>query len=161
MKTLTNIILIAGCLVLFTTCKKYTEGGYINKGDNYIEGTWTLTLYEVNGIDSTELINYNNDTYYYKWTGLHKNKPKDRDLYGTVGGLSGGCVISQDNKTLNLYYAGKYNHAAKAMENNKWYRLYYEPEGGSNHVWKIIKFTEKELVISLTGINNYKIKLNK
>jgi len=42
-------------------------------------GVWTLTLYEVNGIDSTELINYNGDEKYKevsfgKETGNNNNQ---------------------------------------------------------------------------------------
>ena len=46
-------------ITCFTTCKKYPEGGYTKQGPKRILGNWKLSLYEVNGIDSTDLINYN------------------------------------------------------------------------------------------------------
>ena len=52
-----SLILICGLLVV--ACKKYPEGGYIYKRDTDIQRQWYLTLYEVDGIDSTDLINYN------------------------------------------------------------------------------------------------------
>jgi hypothetical protein len=46
--------------MLFTTCKKYPEGGFLRQGPKTLiadnRGDWRLKLYEVNGIDSTNLI---------------------------------------------------------------------------------------------------------
>ncbi len=58
------LLLLLGVLV--TSCKKYPEGGFTKRGPKNIIGTWKLTLYAVNGIDSTELIIYNNDESYRK-----------------------------------------------------------------------------------------------
>ncbi len=58
--------LITIIIVLFTlsTCKKYPDGGFVNQTRLHLFGghkvgdskTWKLKLYEVNGIDSTYLI---------------------------------------------------------------------------------------------------------
>lgn len=53
MNSLKHITAIAGIVLLFTTCKKYPEGGFQNQAKKHILGNWTLTLYEVDGIDST------------------------------------------------------------------------------------------------------------
>lgn len=57
----TGYILI---LIILSTCKKYEDGGIIRLNRKHLFGerknnaskTWKLKLYEVNGIDSTQLI---------------------------------------------------------------------------------------------------------
>ena len=66
MKTKLSLYLILPILSLFTACKKYPEGGTEKDGPKNIIGSWLLTLYEVDGIDSTNLINYNGNENYKK-----------------------------------------------------------------------------------------------
>jgi hypothetical protein len=56
--------MLTSSMLLFTSCKKYPEGGFVNQTRKHLFGgnhvgdskTWKLKLYEVNGIDSTYLI---------------------------------------------------------------------------------------------------------
>ncbi len=58
MKKLLSILLFS--MLLFTTCKKYPEGGLLRQGPKVFttikNEMWKLTLYEVNCIDGTFLI---------------------------------------------------------------------------------------------------------
>ena len=65
LKTISSYVIILFCtLVVFTTCKKYDEGGLENLTRKHLFGgkkkgctkTWKLKRFEVNGIDSTYLI---------------------------------------------------------------------------------------------------------
>ena len=66
MKQLFTYLLISISILLLFNCKKYPEGGCERRGPKNIIGDWKLTLFEVNGIDSTDLINYNGDDRYKK-----------------------------------------------------------------------------------------------
>lgn len=58
---------LSGLIMLFTGCKKYPEGGlYSNKRAVFSQNMrgaefWDIELYEVDGVDSTDLIVSNND----------------------------------------------------------------------------------------------------
>ena len=64
-------MILLSMMCLFN-CKKYPEGGCERRGPKNIVGNWKLFLYEVNGIDSTDLINYNNSEIYKEITILKK-----------------------------------------------------------------------------------------
>lgn len=149
------------CLLLFTlllfTCKKYPEGGCERRGPKNILGTWTLSLYEVNGIDSTDLINYNGDGIYKKITFLKNVSTFSVDYKGYVGTsakfIEGNSEILF-NSSFNMVY---YN------SNTRKYRNILVPEASSQTdcAWEIIKLNKKEFVIKAQKQNAYIIKFNK
>jgi len=142
---------------LLFSCKKYPEGGCERRGPKNIIGTWTLALYEVNGIDSTELINYNGDDIYKKITFLKNVSTISVDYKGYDGAsakfIKGNSEILF-NSSFNMTY---YN------SNTRKYRNILVPEASSKTdcAWEIIKLNKKEFVIKAQKQNAYTIKFNK
>lgn len=155
------LIIALGCLVLLTTCKKYPEGGYVSRGDNLIAGMWTLKLYEVNGIDSTDLINYNNDDKYKECT--FNRYTKNLWFQGKMGGVIITTYMSDSHKTLEAqasdYYGGYYS--SKICKSSYCFRPYLQPEKVEYFRWQIQKLTKKELILTASYTNSYKIILTK
>lgn len=149
-------ILFVSTLFLFN-CKKYPEGGCERRGPKNIIGTWTLALYEVNGIDSTDLINYNGDDIYKKITFL-KNVSTISVDYRGYDGTSAKFIEGNSkilfNSSFNMVY---YN------SNTRKYRNILVPEASSETdcAWEIIKLNKKEFVIRAQKQNAYTIKFNK
>lgn len=142
---------------LLFSCKKYPEGGCERRGPKNIIGNWKLTLYEVNGIDSTNLINYNGDDIYKKIAFLKNVSTISVDYKGYDGAsakfIEGNSEILF-NSSFNMTY---YN------SNTRKYRNILVPEASSKTdcAWEIIKLNKKELVLSTTQTNSYIIKLSK
>lgn len=155
-KIITNSLYTLCCLALFTACKKYPEGGYIYKRDTYIKGIWELTLYEVNGIDSTELINYNNDAVYKKvlFVKPHSN---DKDISVTIGGIGYLAYFVNSNKDLNFY---SQEGTAVVCQTGYCYKMYFVPEGNSV-AWHIAKLTNTDMTLTSSLTNSYKLKFHK
>jgi hypothetical protein len=149
-----SLIIICGLLVV--ACKKYPEGGYIYKRDAYIKGIWELTLYEVNGIDSTELINYNNDDVYKKvlFVKPHSN---DKDISVTIGGIGYLAYFVNSNKDLNFY---SQEGTAVVCQTGYCYKMYFVPEGNSV-AWHIDKLTNTDMALTSSLTNSYKLKFHK
>jgi hypothetical protein len=151
-------------LILFN-CKKYPEGGYQRRGPKLILGNWKLTLYEVNGIDSTELINYNGDDNYKQIVFINEQTKYNPHLYVNVDNANQKKIgFTNSNKYLNI----SYDHSSKIgatcaldyYNKNKCYRLFFCPEGESTE-WKIMKLTKKEFHLTYQLKNNYNLKFTK
>ncbi|MCD6019783.1 MAG: hypothetical protein K0S53_2904 [Bacteroidetes bacterium] len=157
----TYIILLTSTVVLFN-CKKYPEGGCERRGKkNLLNRPWKLTLYEVNGIDSTELINYNgSDTY--KKISFFKNVStisvqnwSHRDLGVSFVNENRSLEFRMDTSTIGIYCINEDNV-------NYCNRSYYFPEKNNlrTYEWEIRKLDAKELIIVSSLKNSYKIKLS-
>ncbi len=147
-------------------CKKYPEGGCERRGPKNIIGDWKLSLYEVNGIDSTNLINYNNSEIYKKIsilkngsnfsisTGGYNSYPlnftdNNSELYFTNGSINTGivCVNSVSNSSIQNCY-----------------RTCFIPESNIDSkktFWKISKLNKNEIIILYSEKNAYKLRLTK
>jgi hypothetical protein len=158
------LIFIAGfgILVLFATCKKYPEGGYTKRAPKFIPGTWQLTLYEVNGVDSTDLINYMNDEN-YKNVSISKN---GSTLSFGYEGYKGNSAKLIDNNQKILFYVGNTNSGKSCLLYNSinyCYRAFLSPElsNDPSTEWKILKLTKTEMALSCSLINRYVLKFSK
>ncbi len=156
MKKLTYITLALICTAIFTTCKKYPEGGTIKKGPKNIIGEWRLILYEVDGIDSTSLINYNN-TDDYKHVDV-TTACSDCEIHMRItGGITYEFYFSDDNISIkgkaDAYYGAKTCFTFCLKE-------YFVPEGDSSE-WQILKLDSKEMHLQMQGLHNYNLKFNK
>ncbi len=149
-----SLILICGLLVV--ACKKYPEGGYIYKRDTDIKGIWELTLYEVNGIDSTDLINYNNDAIYKKVLFV-KPHSDDKDISVTIGGIGYLAYYVNSNKDLNFY---SQEGTALVCQMGYCYKMYFVPEGNSV-AWHITKLTNADMILTSSLTNSYKLVFHK
>jgi len=152
---------------LLTTCKKYPDGGYERRGPKMLlkhNGAWTLTLYEVNGIDSTELINYNGDNKYKEVSFAKENTHYSPNLYAENFD-SFSYIINFSNNNTKLSFnttVSDYDNLAKyCYVGNSFatgcYRLFFNPEGHTTE-WEIIKLTKKELILTCSQVNQYKLK---
>lgn len=153
--------LFAGFL-LFAACKKYPEGGFVNRGPKNMLGEWTLQLYEVNGVDSTEFINYNGDDDYKKIV-FKSDAPRDKNpRYMTVD-QTNQRTVSVINSNLELEVRNENQFQGKEcapyyFRAEKCYRVIFCPEG-SDSKWTIQKLTSRELTLAFSGKNEYKIML--
>jgi hypothetical protein len=160
---------------LQTTCKKYEEGGVIRVSRKHLFGerkdnaskTWKLKLYEVNGIDSTQLImgvNQINNFYEKFITFKLDNKEgftfkANTALYdygGTLDQVYKEVILSYGHFPLNNLDSSQCNYYNSTLVCSRSILL---PEGFyTNKVWKIEKLTKKEFVIKNDGLENkYKI----
>lgn len=151
--------------ILLFSCKKYPEGGCERRGPKNIIGNWKLTLYEVNGIDSTDLINYNGSDLYKK-IDLLKNASTISVNHAGFNGYTAKFI----DKNQKIQFSGRsvaspINCVPSATNGSVYncYRSFFIPEANPNSscVWEIEKLTKKEIVLSTTQTNSYIIKLSK
>jgi hypothetical protein len=145
-------------IFLFFNCKKYPEGGCERRGPKNILGDWKLSLYEVNGIDSTDLINYNGDEN-YKTIKIYKNASVTQiDQKSSITSVGS---FSDKNKIITIKRQTELNGRVCYLDNNinYCYRLFFTPENSYKMDWKIIKLTKDEVSLSSSSKNTYKIKL--
>ena len=166
MKQLFTYILIFIATLLLFNCKKYPEGGCERRGPKNIIGDWKLTLYEVNGIDSTDLINYNGDDRYKK-INISKN---GSNFSINTSGYTGYSLnftnenqkLSFSNENINSGVVCKTNVNNTSTQNC--YRTFFIPESNVNSInteWTILKLKKDEIILSFNKTNSYKIKLSK
>ncbi len=166
-----SIILMLVCFFL-STCKKYPEGGFVNQTRKHLFGgnhvgdskTWKLKLYEVNGIDSTGLIQNGSTLDFYDITfKLVDKKYKDFEA-NTLFQQYRGSTGSKFNITFYDIEPTKQDSMRCKQLNNSMvcYRNIYIPEIRiKNREWIIEKITANELIISKSISNSYRIILNK
>ncbi len=147
-----SLILICGLLVV--ACKKYPEGGYIYKRDTDIQRQWYLTLYEVDGIDSTDLINYNNDVSYKNIRFLKRNSNDPDISVFTSGSYYSPSRFTNSNKNLNFY---KSNPSSVICNSGFCFKAYCAPEGLSVQ-WEIIQLTSTDMILTCRLNHSYKLK---
>jgi hypothetical protein len=164
------------CILLFIgDCKKYEEGGITKLSRKHLFGErkdgaskiWKLKLYEVNGIDSTQLIpgasqisNFyeefitftldNREGFTFKAnTALY-------DYGGTIDQVYKNVAISYGHFPLNNLDSSQCNYRGSSLICSRSILL---PEGFySNKLWKIDKLTKKEFIITNNELkNSYKI----
>lgn len=144
--------------MLLFTCKKYPEGGCERRGPKNIIGTWKLTLYEVNGIDSTNLINYNNRDEYKKIIFL--NNVSTFSI--RCSGFAYSGHFENKNANIKIYNSGLPIEClySSTLSTTLCYRNIFAPEE-VDCIWQIVELTKKNLVIKLEQQNTYVIKLAK
>lgn len=165
MKPLKTYLLILTSTLCLFNCKKYPEGGCERRGPKNIIGNWNLTLYEVNGIDSTDLINYNGNDNYKKISFNKRQGTYNKDLDCRINGKN-GMSISFDAKKENITFeAGdlKKSIVCEAIISNDCYRMIFVPEAADNYrmEWNVIKLTKKEIKLKASNKNTYQITLSK
>jgi hypothetical protein len=156
---ITYLFITLFTLALFN-CKKYPEGGYQKRGPKLILGNWKLSLYEVDGIDSTELINYNG-TEDYKLVKIYKSVSVfEIEQKGSIE-YSAGFTDNNKSITLNGKNDSVGSECTLYAGINYCFRRFFRPEGLGATEWRIIKLTKTEFVIEHSGAKNYKIKLSR
>lgn len=160
----TYILIIISTLCLFN-CKKYPEGGCERRGPKNIIGDWKLSLYEVNGIDSTDLINYNGNDSYKKISFNKRQGTYNSDLDCRINSKNAINIFFDSKHEYLTFDAGNLNSATlcELVISNDCYRLIFTPEANTSTKmdWKIIKLTKNEIKLTCNYINNYSITLIK
>ena len=165
--------------LLFNTCKKYPEGGLVyyriknlfGKNEDHARKSWNLKLYEVNGIDSTNLIqgyNLNNDQGSFVTFYISNARAQ---LYGSYTDVYGHVIaVDKNARSIGFGYAdvvinhpsGTINDTSQCFLINNvltCQRNIFNPEKNAFAEWNIRALTETELIISKQLINNYRIIL--
>jgi len=132
------IIIFFVILVVIISCKKYEENPLINlkTKTNRIEGTYFIAKYEVNGIDSTSVLNTTIPSI------VIREKVGRNHVKQILGGFCYGSWAFEDHK--------------KEMQINIDDRIEYYVGPFVNRVenrWRITKLTDRELHLNAT-INN-------
>ena len=161
--------------LLFNTCKKYPEGGLVyyrikhlfGKNADQASKSWKLKLYEVNGIDSTNLFqganSYIDDQQNFVIFLLYNCKGQ---TYGAHTNLYDYAMsVDKDAKTLGFgTLLSAYNNDTSQcfLKNNNLtcQRNILNPEKNKSTEWNIRDLTATELTISKQLNNNYKIILS-
>ena len=126
--------------------------------------TWKLKLYEVNGIDSTDLIRNSTTADFYDMTFELTDKKYKSFEANTVFQKYRGSVGETFNITFYDIDLTKEDSIQCKQLNNSTicYRNIYIPEiGTKNREWNIEKLTANELIINKSISNFYRIILNK
>lgn len=150
-------------LLLFAACKKYPEGGFFNRASKNIIGGWKLELYEVDGIDSTDLIIYTGNEQYKDVNIYEENTRYNPHLYIRSYGATENILVFKENKRKLEIYANTGYGGAKLCGGNPILCLkqFLNPETGQSTFWDIIKLSKTELIISSAQTKSYRIKLTK
>jgi hypothetical protein len=163
LKSRKSIIFLVLVITLFTMCNKGSIFQNINQKLSNDNKYWKLVSYKVNGIDSTELINFGNypdfkDQFFQallssKTAGMPYCKNR---LYVL------GANFTNNNKTLTIsnthYVASSLSTACTTLNPQSCQRNVFLPEGNSTD-WKIKKFRGGELILTCVQTNEYYIEL--
>jgi hypothetical protein len=157
------ILSTTSCLML--SCKKYPEGGRLKKAEKNIRGgindghekQWKVTLYEVDGVDSTKT-----------WK---KGKSQDRFSYYDVQ-ISGsesylhivtevtelrGALVNK-NKTLRITPDDSLK-SWHCYRTNICERNIFMPFETSSCEWQIQQLEENDIKITLNDLHSYTVKM--
>lgn len=162
MKKLNTILLLLITILVSTTCKKYSEGGWSNVAIKHLFGgtqsaaekTWKLKLYEVNGIDSTFFISPGNGVTHFEnetiTFGISNARAHDYDFVMKVYGS--GFSFDKQKKSIEFTTIGN------TCKNGICERSIFYPETNLSYGnWSILKLTKHEFILSNIGTNHYKI----
>ena len=144
------LIYLIVILAIASSCKKYKYNHTLKK----IYGTYTVTSYTVNGIDSLSLfkdsLSTNFDFYYNDYNNLYVLEIKGNTALGKHILIMHNWGLMGDNKTLNLHNG--YNS-----------KIGTGPFGGSKEsTWTILELTKELLKMkSLYNGKDYEISMGK
>ncbi len=165
--------------VLFNSCKKYPEGGFVYQTNKHLFGgnkvgdskTWKLKYYEVNGIDSTAVIPGANSIpdFYNKFitfTYFSKGDPSVGytassflyDYKGKIGKAYNQMTVGFPYESLTKEDSAQ----CRTIGNNLYcIRNILFPEFDNYaKLWNIKKLTQNEIILEMNLKNFYKITLS-
>jgi hypothetical protein len=170
-----KIFSIIFAILTLSTCQKYEDGGTLLRNRKHLFGhkkdnaskTWKLKLYEVNGIDSTNLINGTSVYHDNCITFILDNK---EGYSGKAKNFLFDYIIDLGSSPSEEIIIGHNNFPPTSVDSlqcdlgkNACARNIFVPElngiGGSGF-WQIKKLTKKEFIIENDKLKNtYKIML--
>ncbi|MBA2610839.1 MAG: hypothetical protein H0U95_02635 [Bacteroidetes bacterium] len=151
-------------------CKKYPEGDFRKQGPKTFitdkKALWSLALYEVNGIDSTYLIQTPlTSGNFYK--GFLSSTYPDKKEYGKLIFCSnhnysyGTRFINKNSEISFITARGGPDQCINSQSGTSCQRNIFNPEGIAEIIFKIQKLKDKECILTCQLTNNYKIILTK
>ena len=176
MKELRFILCGLSFILALNSCKKYPDGGFVNQTRKHLFGgnkagdhkTWKLKRYEVNGIDSTYLIQGANSIpdFYDQFVTFTYEGKDPSPIYSASSFLyQYGGAFSKSEKQIKLGYdpVPKETTQCRMIDGTMYcVRNVLFPEYNTyGKIWDIKKLTEKECVLESTFKlkNSYKIIL--
>ncbi|MBC7861659.1 MAG: hypothetical protein IAF38_01720 [Bacteroidia bacterium] len=155
-RTLICLLIVS---ITFTTCKKYPEGGLQAFAFKHLltdnNDSWKLKLYEVNGIDSTYLINAGGTSGLYSQAlSAFKlnNESKAKDLSLRSGGYFYEGYFKQGRSQLLFNCVGQATNPLREI---------FNPEKTNLPIWVIDLLKKDKVIFTAKWDNFYKIILEK
>lgn len=161
--------------MLFTlsACKKYEDGGFVFKriknlfGDtkDHSKKNWRLSLYEVNGIDSTNLFQGSNlHIVENNFASFYISDSHAKNYYCSTFLYDYSISIDKKSKLLSMgtYLSPQHNDTSQCFSKSGvlyCQRNIFNPEKNKFAEWQIKKLTKDELILSIQLTNTYKIIL--
>jgi|GEM_PF-1856746 len=173
MKKLLSIILLVCIASVLLTCKKYDEGGLKRLTNKHLCGgntvgdkkTWKLKLYEVDGVDSTNLIKNSNVSDFYDVTfeltsGKRNNTYFAYSIYRKFNcsvGITSNEFIFEFNSPSSTSIEDSLQCSSQLC-----YRNVFIPElyGDNSTLWTISKLTRNTCLIKMKRKHCYKLIFN-
>jgi hypothetical protein len=152
----------------YSSCKKYSDGGFYKQGPktfiNYKKAQWKLSLYEVNGVDSTYLIQTpmvsGNDFYKDFLYCNYINKKENNDLYANNHNYN--YLIKFTNKNAQISFEnGAISQCLNTSTGVSCQRNIFNPEGTNKVLFTILKLKDNECILTTQLNNSYKIILTR
>lgn len=171
MKIIKYIFIFFLVVIVFNSFKKYPEGGFRKRGpktfitDKKVQ--WKLSLYEVNGIDSTYLIQtpiVNGNDFYKDFLCCNYIDKKDYGdlLLCGVHNYSYGTRFIHKNSEISFSTAyGVKGQCVSSPSGTSCQRNMFNPEGEGEVVFKIQKLKDNECILTTKLNNSYKIILTR
>jgi hypothetical protein len=187
MKRIFQYSVLLGVGFVLPTCKKYDDGGLLRLTRKHLFGghkvgdskTWKLEIYEVNSIDSTNLINTGGLSDFYENFVTFTLSDKNEGAYHVINNQY--TYLGQIDLSYKVLNFAPENEKYKAVDsaqcqiiNNgqQCIRSILNPEMTAyTEVWHIKKLTKKHMILELYYsaknayhnyylLNNYKIELS-
>jgi hypothetical protein len=120
-------------------------------------------LYEVDGIDSTNLINYNGNEDYKKFTTTTSSSNSKETHVNLWNSPIYSITFGVNNETFDgkVSSYGVYNGAMSCYSpSNNCYKNYFTPETNKS-TWKILKLDSKEMHLQSQQIHSYNLKFSR
>lgn len=164
-----SLIVFCACLLFLSNCKKYPDGGFLRQGPKTFitskNGVWKLSLYEVNGIDSTHLIQGPNtipDFFDSFLSCSYLNKKDNNDIYASSHIYNYLVKFINKNADISFVRSGiETGQCVNTSNGISCQRNIFNPEGPQLVVFKILKIRDKECILTTSLNNCYKIILTR
>lgn len=127
--------------LIFSSCKKYENGGFKRRAEKNITKTWVIDAYLLNGVDKTSTLLITNFSETFSDGEVYKRKYNDAS--GDLKDETGTWTLKEDKSLINLSGPGSYELTAetstvsasnytiiKLKKDELWY--YFE-NGGNKH----------------------------
>jgi hypothetical protein len=167
-----KILLVVFVTLVFSNCRKYSEGGKVIDAKKNLfanGGVWYIDKYEINGVDSTNSI--------YSKSNLSSNYELSKDElklifkcpnYSSPNSSPYSDVSAKDYRALFDFSSSKsrlkfYSHDADCIcwTQGTCMKFIFFPESKPG-LWDIIKLTKNEITLCCkSSKNSYLIKLTK